>query len=587
MRHRESPKVPLAVLLVLTVLGSTFVFVPAPVNASVGCGSTIKTNTTLTSNIGPCSGTGLVIGANGITLNCNGHAIVGTNTNIHAGIYLVGRTKVTVENCNVAGFRYGFEIIGFPRNTLTGNTADNNHYYGFYLVSTSHNTLTKNIASSNTRDGFVLYSSSYDFLGTNAANSNNHYGFYLFSSSKGNSLTTNTADSNGAFGYSDNSVGSGTGGTANYYSGDECSNNGVGDSTVENWPILSGDPTNANYAPWGVSPNPQLLSSVSLNGGGWVLTSGSTILASATTYWGGPSNRIVAINSITGHPLWTETFGTVIRLMSSGDGLLFVGSNSYVKAVRESTGQTLWTFPVNNGAAATYAGGRVFVNDLNGRMYVLNALTGKMLWSFLVRGSSSSNLPAVAKGVVYTTGWGNGMVYALNAANGAKLWGTSLNSDCSVIVGGCIAGSPVYSSGRLFVGTTGGVAYALNATDGKVLWKFSTSYDTYIEAVAQGVVLTTAPSTSSGDVDMYALNSTSGAVLWQYGPKGFPQYGISVSGSNVIAVTTDGTLHTLSLLSGHETWSYALSGSIHDQVRAIPSWGDMIVATSTTLYVFR
>jgi parallel beta-helix repeat protein len=201
-------KTPLALLLILTVLSSTLVILPVPVFALVGCGSTITTSTTLTRNIGPCPGNGIVIGRSSITLNCAGHTITGTVANTKAGIYLNGKTKVTVKNCHVAAFRYGIEVLGSSYDAFTGNTANSNRYDGFYVSSSlsasSHNTFTSNAANLNTHSGFYLYRSSYNTFTKNAASGNKLYGFYLVSSSHntlGTALTGNTAKSNKLSGF--------------------------------------------------------------------------------------------------------------------------------------------------------------------------------------------------------------------------------------------------------------------------------------------------------------------------------------------------------------------------------------------------
>ncbi len=75
----------------------------------------------------------------------------------------------------------------------------------------SSNTLIGNTASSN-QNGFYL----------------NNYAFS--NRTTDNILSGNSAEDNTSYGYYDLSSGSGTGGTANLYTGDECSGNGVGGS---------------------------------------------------------------------------------------------------------------------------------------------------------------------------------------------------------------------------------------------------------------------------------------------------------------------------------------------------------------------
>jgi parallel beta-helix repeat protein len=284
LRDKESSKVPLAVLLILTVLGSAFAYLPTPVFAqNPSCGDTITTDTTLTADIGPCSGDGLIIGANGITLDCAGHNITGTgiyivwlpmmNSYWHFpsgdGIRLNGTTQATIKNCRVYGFSdgirlisssdnditgnsvvgnvYGFALRDSSSNTLTGNTGNDSWLDGFLLVRYSFNTITGNTADGNgwSQDvpggngpgpggsGFVLVNSSWNILAGNTASYNGDdsagNGFSIEMASDNNTFSANTANHNTGYGYADGSKGSGTAGTANRYSYDICHGN-IGNS---------------------------------------------------------------------------------------------------------------------------------------------------------------------------------------------------------------------------------------------------------------------------------------------------------------------------------------------------------------------
>lgn len=69
------------------------------VAAAVSCGQTIMANTTLTADVGPCDGDGIIIGADNIRLNLNGHRIFGTEgagDGNAAGIRLPFRTGVSI-----------------------------------------------------------------------------------------------------------------------------------------------------------------------------------------------------------------------------------------------------------------------------------------------------------------------------------------------------------------------------------------------------------------------------------------------------------------------------------------------------------
>src|SRR5688572_2938776 len=99
--------------------------------ATVACGQTITQNTVLDADVGPCPNNlahGIVIGADNITLDLNGHTVRGTSNLINdgAGIYVFRRTGVTVKNGTVRDFDCGVAIEGGSGNTVTGVRAQDN-----------------------------------------------------------------------------------------------------------------------------------------------------------------------------------------------------------------------------------------------------------------------------------------------------------------------------------------------------------------------------------------------------------------------------------------------------------------------------
>jgi parallel beta-helix repeat protein len=92
----------------------------------------ITQNTVLRNDVGPCPGDGIVIGADNITVNLNGHRVLGNSdqgrSGEFAGIRLPGRTGVTVtghpggqasgQMATVSGFEAGVVIGGGSANTV-------------------------------------------------------------------------------------------------------------------------------------------------------------------------------------------------------------------------------------------------------------------------------------------------------------------------------------------------------------------------------------------------------------------------------------------------------------------------------------
>ena len=99
--------------------------------ATIACGQTITQDTVLENDVGPCPTNlrhGLIVGADNITLDLNGHRVLGTPglVNDGAGIYVFRRTGVTVRNGTVRDFDCGVAIEGGSGNTVTGLLAHDN-----------------------------------------------------------------------------------------------------------------------------------------------------------------------------------------------------------------------------------------------------------------------------------------------------------------------------------------------------------------------------------------------------------------------------------------------------------------------------
>jgi parallel beta-helix repeat protein len=90
----------------LALTGIIVLLIPAA--HALSCGASITVSTTLTADLGPCPGNGLAIGATNITLNLNGHKIIGTGSG--AGIFVGGRGNVTILGPGeIASFATGIE----------------------------------------------------------------------------------------------------------------------------------------------------------------------------------------------------------------------------------------------------------------------------------------------------------------------------------------------------------------------------------------------------------------------------------------------------------------------------------------------
>lgn len=105
------------------------------------CGQVVTENTVLQRDVGPCRGNGLIIGADGITLDLGGHRVFGFPgpsdpdcstlppdglCGNEAGIRLPRRANVRIQNGTVSDFDAGIAIFGGGSNTVTNMTVRDN-----------------------------------------------------------------------------------------------------------------------------------------------------------------------------------------------------------------------------------------------------------------------------------------------------------------------------------------------------------------------------------------------------------------------------------------------------------------------------
>jgi parallel beta-helix repeat protein len=102
----------------------------------VGCGQTITADATLDSDLTKCSGPGITIGADDITLDLNGHTIAGKGKG--SGVNNVaGYDGVTIEDGSIHDFMESVAIVGASDNHLRGVSLSDNRHVGIYVQDSS------------------------------------------------------------------------------------------------------------------------------------------------------------------------------------------------------------------------------------------------------------------------------------------------------------------------------------------------------------------------------------------------------------------------------------------------------------------
>jgi parallel beta-helix repeat protein len=109
----------------------------------LGCGDTITADTTLDGELVNCPNHGIVIGADDITLNLNGHLIDGDGARAagcrprrelcDVGVVNDGHDGVTIRNGSVREFDTGVLVAGARHNRLVGISSSRNRFFGIVL----------------------------------------------------------------------------------------------------------------------------------------------------------------------------------------------------------------------------------------------------------------------------------------------------------------------------------------------------------------------------------------------------------------------------------------------------------------------
>jgi parallel beta-helix repeat protein len=170
----------------------------------VDCGDTITADTKLHSDLINCPNSGIVIGANNITLDLNGHRIDGDGAVCppdqevcDAGVdNTAGHHGVTVERGSVREFPVGVFVLGARDNRLRDLSSSRNLDFGAVVGESTDSRITKNSFANNGTSGIVLFNASHNRIKRNCATRNGHASVFLIGSDH-NRIKKNKLDRNG------------------------------------------------------------------------------------------------------------------------------------------------------------------------------------------------------------------------------------------------------------------------------------------------------------------------------------------------------------------------------------------------------
>ncbi len=204
-----------------------------PTNAgAVSCGDNISSSITLSTSLTGCTGNGLNVTANNVTITCAaGITIDGDDSGTDSGIAAMNRSNVNVDGCTITDFYRGIRFEDVTGGSITDSTISSNLFYGIDLTRstsiivdnnevlesgdegihvsgklanntcptphTGSNTLTTNFITDTAGEGIYLLCSDGNRIKNNAFSDNAAVGINVDETSNSNLISTNSLQNDG------------------------------------------------------------------------------------------------------------------------------------------------------------------------------------------------------------------------------------------------------------------------------------------------------------------------------------------------------------------------------------------------------
>jgi large repetitive protein len=188
--HRPSPGqlLPIVVLIVGCCLGLG----AGPAMAShVNCGDTITADTTLDSDLVNCPNNGIVIEADDVTLDLNGHTIDGdgefkddcaADEFCDFGVVAFDHDRVTIRDGSVREFVFGVLIVGATENRLLDLSLTGHIFSGVLIAESTETELRRSVVAANGLDtdqaGIDVFDSAHSWIARNSISDNGDIGIF-------------------------------------------------------------------------------------------------------------------------------------------------------------------------------------------------------------------------------------------------------------------------------------------------------------------------------------------------------------------------------------------------------------------------
>lgn len=163
-------------------------------SSSVGCGTTIVADTRLLTDLTNCPDNGIVIGADDITLDLNGHTVSGDGQPVAScpdgescdvGVdNSAGHAGVTISGGAVRSFDVGVRVVGASENRIRGLASANNSSFGMIIGDSTDTRVDHSASAHDGVSGIVVFDSQRLRIDHDSVTGTSGYAVPVFGSSR-------------------------------------------------------------------------------------------------------------------------------------------------------------------------------------------------------------------------------------------------------------------------------------------------------------------------------------------------------------------------------------------------------------------
>lgn len=289
---------------------------------------------------------------------------------------------------------------------------------------------------------------------------------------------------------------------------------------------------------------------------GCAVVAHSPALGSGVLVIGCDSNRLAALDALTGSSLWTvELAGPEAGFTPAihGDSVFVADTGGAIRRLDLRTGAERWSVALEPTRNPVIVDGLLYVGTTDARFVALDPADGAVRWEWQAPAGIAAVNGTVVDGVAYIN-TNDGHLLAVSVESPEELWRFRT-------VTGAIS-TPAIGNDVIAVSAMGAdprsEVYGLDRSTGSELWRHPSESSNQIAPPAIVGELVVVPSVSDG---VHAFDARTGDLRWQTPTGANHGQALAIAG-DVVYLNTAYSLVAIALTDGRELWTIDLSAEV-------------------------